>query len=472
MNKNTEEIILTAIYEVDKFKQIAKNFLEVKSIIHEYNVKVIADEFKSIVLDTIDEHIESFSNEFGIKALRTKTGNSTFRLKSRWYDNALNKYLNDEIKRANVNYVKTGIVSKEFANTNVLREQRVKFLNKWKSDIKYNVTDFPYLHLMSEKKINNAFKNDIILCITEELMNEYNFNIENITIKTPAPVAPSLFIPVKSGRKRESVMDEIKYKSDLLAIEDGEAGDRTEYFYEIEKSEDFLNLKFNNMYELDQQDLDIIRYAYTFSYHDSNTFNTNDVLKFLGLKKGKANQDRIENKFMKLPKYNFYAEKVSPDGNITSKTVFNLFSGVTISTNKETGERVIQTTKSNLFHLNPFSMEIMYKKELQKLKSDDTKSIAYFLEGRRLYLISNGKDLKNNPQNISLKEFRKFLKFNLNKPKEGVALVSKVLDEIINSQFILKSYEVKYYSFFINFYESDERKQLLLDKTIILPPEK
>lgn len=474
MIKNAEETILTAIYETDKLKQIAKNFLDVKKIKKEDNVKVIAKDFKTIVFNTINENVDDFLNEYGIKTLRKKIGNSTLKLKSRWYQNAINNYLIDEIEHSKVNFVKTGMVSNEFANIDILKKNRLDFLNNWKSDIKYNITDFPYLHKLSDKKIENAFKNDIILCITEELMNEYNFNIENMIIKTPEPVAPSLFISVKSGRKKEVNINNIKYKSDSLSIIENEEGDRTEYFYEIEKIEnedEFFNLKLNNNYKLDQQDLDIIRYAYTYSYHDFNTFNTNDVLRFLSLSKNKRNQEKIENKFLKLPKYTFYAEKVSPDGNITSKTVFNLFSGVNITINEETGERIINTAKSNLFRLNPFSMEIMYKKELQKLKSEETKSIAYFLEGRRLYLISQGIDLKENPQNITLREFKKFIKINLNKPKEAVTLVSKVLDEIINSQFILKSYEIKYYSFFINFYESDERKQLLLDKTIILPPE-
>lgn len=475
MIKNAEETILTAIYETDKFKQIAKNFLEVKKIKNKEDIKTITNNFKFIVLNTINENLDNFLNEYGIKGLRKKIGNSTFKLKTRWYDNAIKKYLKEEVENANINFIKTGIVNKEFANVDILKQSRLTFLNNWKSDIRYNITDYPYLHKLTDKKIENAFKNDIILCITEELMTEYNFNIENILIKTPEPVAPSLFIPVKTGRRKEINTNDIKYKSDLLSIIESDEGDRTDYFYEIEKidnEEEFFNLKLNNNYKLDQQDLDIIRYAYTYSYHDFNTFNTNDVLRFLGLSKNKYNQEKIENKFMKLPRYTFYAEKVSPDGNITSKTVFNLFSGVNITINEETGERIINTAKSNLFRLNPFSMEIMYKKELKKIKSEETKSIAYFLEGRRLYLISQGIDLKNNPQNITLREFRKFIKINLNKPKEAVTLVSKVLDEIINSQFILKSYEIKYYSFFINFYESDERKQLLLDKTIILPPEK
>ena len=474
MNKNLEEIILTAIYETEKFKKIAKNYLEVKKIKNKQESNDITKEFKELVLNTIDGNLDIFCNEYGIKSLRKKIGTSTLRLKQRWYTNALEKHLNKEIEVAKINYVKTGTVSKEFANVNALREHRVKFLNAWKSDIKYNVTDYPYLYLISDKKIENAFKNDIILCITEELMNEYAFNIENITIKTPAPVAPSLFVPVKNGRKKE--FDEIKYKSELLTIIEGDEGEQIDYFYEIEKpkenEEEQFKLELKGGYELDQQDLDIIRYAYTYSYHDFNTFNTNDVLKFLGLSKCKSNQERIENKFMKLPRYNFYAEKISHDGNIKSKTVFNLFSGVNITINEETGERIINTAKSNLFRLNPFSMEIMYKTELKKIKSEDSKSVAYFLEGRRLYLISQGIDLKNEAQSISLKEFRKFLKLNLNKPKESVAIVSKVLDEIIKNQFIVKSYNVKYYTFFIDFYESDERKQLLLDKTIISLPEK
>ena len=93
-------------------------------------------------MNTIDENLDIFCNEYGIKSLRKKIGTSTLRLKQRWYTNALEKHLNKEIEFAKINYVKTGTVSKEFANVNALKEHRVKFLNAWKSDIKYNVTDY------------------------------------------------------------------------------------------------------------------------------------------------------------------------------------------------------------------------------------------------------------------------------------------------------------------------------------------
>ena len=87
-------------------------------------------------------------------------------------------------------------------------------------------------------------------------------------------------------------------------------------------------------------------------------------------------------------------------------------------------------------------MEIMYKKELEKLKSDDAKSVAYLLEGARLYLISEGIDLSTYIHNIPMREFRKYMKVDINKKKEAKTLISKVLDEIIENQFILKSYEI------------------------------
>lgn len=85
MNKNKEEIILTAIYETDKFKQITKNYLEVKEIKDKEKSESIIKEFKSIVLNTIGENIDIFCNEYATKALRKKIGNSTLRLKQRWY---------------------------------------------------------------------------------------------------------------------------------------------------------------------------------------------------------------------------------------------------------------------------------------------------------------------------------------------------------------------------------------------------
>lgn len=471
MNKNIEEVILTAIYETEKFKKIAKNFMKVQKIKTTDTVDEISNNFKNIVLDCINENLDDFVYEYGIKNLRKKVGVSTLKLKKRWYKNALDEHLMKEVEFTKISFIKNGIVNNEFNNVNALRENRVKFLNAWKSDIKYNVTDYPYLYVISEKKIINAFKNDIILCITEKLMNEYDYNIDNITLKTPAPIAPSLFAQVKSDRKK---IEEIQYKSDLLSVIEDDIGNRTDYFYKIEKpstDEEYFKLELNTSFKLDEQDLKIIRYAYTYSYHDFNTFNTNEILEFLGLSNNKYNREKIENKFLNLPKYNFYAEKISPDGNKKSQTVFNLFSAVTIERDENTEEYLIHTAKSNLFRLNPFSMEIMYKKELLKLNSESAKSVAYFLEGRRLYLINQGIDLSVETQNITLRELKKYVAINLNKPKEAVSIVSKILDEIIENKFILKSYKIEYYSFNINFYKSDERKKLLLDKTIISLPE-
>ncbi len=474
MNKNIEEVLLTAIYETDKFKRIAKNYIDVKKIKNKACMNEITEGFNSLVIETINENIESFKYEDNIKDTRKKLSSSTLKLKRRWAKNAIDKnYLKKELEYAEINYVKNGVVNSEFKTVKDLENGRIEFLNNWKSDVRNCVTNYPYLYLISDKKIISAFKNDIVLCITEELMTEYDFNIENITIKSPSPVAPSLFIPVKAGRKKE--VDDIKYKSELLTIMEGEEGDQIDYFYEIEKlsteqENESFNLKLNNSYELDQQDLDIIRYAYTYSYHDFNSFSTTDVLKFLGLTRTPQNQERIENKFLKLPRYTFYAEKVSPDGNIKSKTAFNLFSGVNITINEDNGERIISTMKSNLFRLNPFSMEIMYKKELQKLQSSDAKSVAYLLEGARLHLISEGVDLSNYVHNIPMREFRKYMKVDINKKKEAKEKISVVLDEIIENQFILKSYEIGSASFNIHFYESDERKKLLINKTIISLP--
>lgn len=473
MNKNIEELLITAIYETDKFKRIAKNYVDVKRIKNKTDMETITEGFKQLVFEAINENIESFKTEDNIKDIRRKLSSSVLKLKGRWTKNAIEKHLEKELEYAEINYVKNGVVNSEFKTVEDLREGRIQFLNKWKSDIRNCITNYPYLYVIQDKKVDNAFKNDIVLCITEELMTEYNFNIENITIKTPSPVAPSLFIPVKVGKKKE--VDDIKYKSELLTIIEGEEGDQIDYFYEIEKpktEEEFFNLKLNNNYELDKQDLDIIRYAYTYSYNDFNSFSTTDVLKFLGLARTPQNQERIENKFLKLPKYTFYAEKVSADGNIKSKTVFNLFSGVNITINEDNGERIISTMKSNLFRLNPFSMEIMYKKELEKLKSDDAKSVAYLLEGARLYLISQEIDLSDYVHNIPLREFRKYMKVDINKKKEAKEKISAVLDEIIENQFILKSYEIGSASFNIHFYESAERKKLLINKTIISLPEK
>lgn len=63
------------------------------------------------------------------------------------------------------------------------------------------------------------------------------------------------------------------------------------------------------------------------------------------------------------------------------------------------------------------------------------------------------------------------MKVDINKKKEAKEKISAVLDEIIENQFILKSYEIGSASFNIHFYESDERKKLLIKKTIISLPE-
>ena len=91
MNKNIEEVLLTAIYETDKFKRIAKNYVDVRKIKHKLSMDLITEEFKLLVLETINENIENFKYEDNIKDTRKKLSSSTLKLKRRWAKNAIDK---------------------------------------------------------------------------------------------------------------------------------------------------------------------------------------------------------------------------------------------------------------------------------------------------------------------------------------------------------------------------------------------
>ncbi|MCG6291069.1 hypothetical protein, partial [Vibrio vulnificus] len=98
---------------------------------------------------------------------------------------------------------------------------------------------------------------------------------------------------------------------------------------------------------LDKQDLEIIRFVYTYSHMNSFSFYLGDLVKYLGLSDGKKNYINIKNRLLKLPYYTFYSNQTNDKGELKYEISFNLFSSTTIVNDENNNNReLVKITKS------------------------------------------------------------------------------------------------------------------------------
>lgn len=487
INLSKIDLIIHAIYDREKFKKITSRFFQVMKIKTDLSNEEIQLLFEDFIYSAISEKIDELEVYEKAKRLRERYRKNVLKLKKRWANTALeslekkqNTLLKKEFLSVKNEFIENGkLIVDGISCPDDLIEKRRTFLDEWSSNILYNVTDYPYLKELSDKKINNAFEYDLILCITEILMVEYQFDINKVVVKSPVQLAPGLFIPKTAGRKSKKLLIQKKDNNYISkACDTNDSGESLVFFYEFSlenKSENdttFLKFELDNekQIELDSQDLEIIRYAYTYSPLSFNTFYTKDIINYLGLTDTQSNYSRIEEKFLKLPKYTFYTEKKDESGKTISKSRFVLFSRVDFEFD-ESGRRIIKTQKAFINEIDTVNTEIMYRNELKKLKLPQSKNLAYLLEGIRSYEIFKGIDIKDKSYIFGLDKLKKYVHFKSNKTKENMQIVEDGLKEILKNQFIIKDYKKCTGYFEIWFYEDVEKRKHLLNNTILSLPD-
>lgn len=494
--------ILHAIYETDKFRLLTKRYFELFMIKENKPTQEIKPQYMDFIYKTIGEKFEKVENSQDVRDLRHVTNTVLWKLKKRWAKSALdslekkpNKLLKKEYLSLRNEVLKHGkIVSMNIDKPEDIITIREEFFKEWCSNINNNVSDYPYLDELSISKINSAFTHDLIMCVTEILKNEYEFDINKIVINSPVGLPAGLFTPYSRGRKANvlgvSKVDRLAYKSKDYDTknEDGQIVDVSYEFSTTPKtnidSNDLNNIKplilelidekkekkaLSKLF-LDKQDLTIIRFAYSYSYLNSYSLYVSDIIKFLGITDSKHNYRNIENRLLKLPYYTFYTKEIDDNGDV-SETTFNLFSRINIKKDN-TGRKVVQITKAFVEEVEKRNAEIMYRSELKKLKSHQSVDLAYFLEGKRSYLISTGANIKTEYFRFDMDFLKFYIHINNKKTfKQRMLELELAFNEIKENQFIIKDYIMGNSYFEVLFYEDIEKRQLLLNNTILSLPD-
>ncbi|WP_051365940.1 hypothetical protein [Metaclostridioides mangenotii] len=396
-----------------------------------------------------------------------------------------------EYEESKKTYIKNGFITSTINTPEELLNHRKDFLEKWASKREYNVSDYIYLSELSDSKIQSAFTHDLILCISDVLKDDYDYNIDRVKIESPSGLAPGLFIPRKRGRKPNSSniikQDNNSYKSDLYDVK-SDSGDQMDLFYEFNfdnktiksktKDLDGIILELNSIDDgrrsistlsLDKLDLDIARFTYSYSPLINYTFYLSDLLKDLGLSDSKDNYENVEDKLTKLTFYTFYTETYHEDGTIKSKTSFNLFSR--IHSEEINGRKAVKVTKAIVEEVERETTRIMYKNQLKKLKIPQSTDLAYMLEGIRISEVNRGIDIKDKKYIFDLDQLKFDIHFETDTTeKERMAMVENMLNEIVENQFIIKRFVVGHGYFDIYFYEDVEKRKSLINNTVLSLP--
>lgn len=502
-NNNSEDImfdiadvIINEISDEPRFKLITQNFKLIYQEKASMSNEQILNDYACFLYETISAKFnnKAILSKVDLKRLRETSRINSWKLKKRLYKNAMDSLQNNSNKLLNKEYIQAcedyenhkkvkSLLNVETPND--LLEERKAFLDTWSSSIEYSISSYPYLKELTEKRIKTAFEQDIIFCVLEFIRYQYNYDINMIVLKTPAGMSPGLFIPHKRGRKPNTLAVTKKgdnFESKKYDVEDIN-GNELDTFYEFSMGEnetekcEALKLELTNketekkaltrLY-LDELDLNIIRFVYTYSYKQKIPFYISDLLKYLGVSDSKANYKRVEDRLIKLPYYTFYTEKYDKRTDSKKRSSFNLFTRVDIETELSTKKRAANVTKAYVEEVEIVSTELMYKKELNKLKLEQSRNLAFFLEGRRSFEISNGVDIKNKKYTYSIDylkwyvhlDNKKSLRYNMLYLEEG-------LKEIMKNQFIIKKYEINQSSFDVWFYEGFEKRMGLLNNTIL-----
>lgn len=489
--------IFYAIYESEKFKSLTQRYFQIYRLKENKTQTELNNQYKNFLESTITEKFKNVRNREDVKDIRETAKVLSSRMKKRWAKSAIdsldkkpNKYLKKEYLLLKEEYIKNegSILSKDIEKPEDIIEIRETFLKQWSSSVFYNVSNYPYLDEMSIKKINSAFYYDLILCVTEILKDNYDFDLNKIMLNTPPGLSAGLFIEHNKKQKKDyfgmSKINDLLYKLNEYDSKNSQ-GQPVDLSYGINPSDFDRDDTFKGLMlqlsdsktmakalselRLDEYDLSFIRFAYSYSVLNYSKVYISEILKFLGLNDSSYNYKKIKKKILKLPYYTFYIKEFDDSGNPT-ETTFNLFSMARVKKD-ENGRLVAEIVKSSVAEVDKLSTQLMYRDELKKLTNYTSVNLAYLLEGERSMLIKSGADLtKKHRLDID------YIKYHVHMDKQStlkqrLSTLDVAFKEILNNQFIIKEYSMGNSYFEVLFYDDIEKRQLLLNNTILSLPD-
>lgn len=519
--------IIEEIQNEEKYLRLTKKYFQIHKMKLNKSHEEIGAEYIDFVCDIVYEKFGKAVTSRDVHSIRGKVTTLSWRLKTRWVaacmdslENKKPKFIQKEYEDLQKEYLK---YDGEILRTDVdikdpkeIIEQRINYLKEWNSNIEYPITDFPYLEELSLSKIKSAFTHDLVLCVTEVLKEKYNYDINRMVVKNVRGLPTGIFAPHSTGRTTNIMnvqkSEELRYDSKVLDTK-GQSGSQIDISYsftlngvdedkervegkgelvevvsstekkvQTDELEPLKILLVNKDTEkkamskifLDKQDLALIRYAFGFEnadpYQCKFKVYLSEILDHLEITKSKDNYERIKNRLLKLPYYTFYTKKVDGTGDVKKECTFNVFKSISIEKDAE-GRLVVEIQKNLVDEIEDRGTELIYKKELQKLKTHQAKDLAFFLEGRRIQLIASGCDVKNQYYKYDLDFLKWYITITKKTLRKEMQEVEAAFKEIMENQFIIKDYKVGNSHFEVLFYEDIERRKLIFKNTILSLPE-
>jgi hypothetical protein len=330
---------------------------------------------------------------------------------------------------------------------------RLKELEIWSKSTKTNIADYPYLNTKMKYQIEKAFSTDFCFLVAEFIMQNYNGNLSNWIDKrlnswVEVPIFSSESHTLKTNLEHEHELNETVLYNDYKVDED--------FFIRTlipVKDDQSVLTKKNTV--LDEKDSRIIQFALSkrdeLFYKDKTVhLDLYDLVKEIYNSKGVKNYDAVESRIMKIASYQVQGIAKKKNSRDT-KFHINFFQKAIIETDEVTGKRYARITFSDATHqefLNRQFVQI-YSDVMKKFKDNPLSSLLlYAFQKERLDCYLQKKSYTNY---YPYQYFSSKVRFRSKKMDVNLKLINESLQEFLDNQVLIQSYQKKHQGFDISF---------------------
>ncbi|WP_336770410.1 hypothetical protein [Bacillus bombysepticus] len=468
---------------------IAKGKL-INTVIDKISKTTLLEEIEKQTFGDIEDIVaylyeQNFKNKDAKEELIKLKAYSFNRTKKRWAQNAIKDY-DKKVKRKNKKellseysllkdyYDKNGekLFQQQFNNhtsPESVIEERKQLLLQWSVSEEKSLSSYPYLHQKTKKQIENAILTDITMIIGMTLLNEeLNTNSPNIVLETPFSAIENPIFGNTRGKVKfkknavEEKNDNKEFYSNEYSLSDGKK-------YNLLVSKEYVQELNNNVKDLDPMDYKIFLEVMS---HRDNSFTTQraiiikigDLVKKLYSSDTVKNYEAVTERLLKMG--NFRMTSMADDGQIN---LVSIFSDVKI-TPQPNGNNIARIVVSDSVYNDYIQRQtvLVYKEKVDTLSIDLAHHLIFILQKERMICYQANLEYSINRD---LLYFSGYIRFKKRTKTENIKELEKAFNEIIDRQFIVKSYKRIRDTFQIDFYpvEEQEAKDLLEDNYDYIP---
>lgn len=421
-----------------------------------------AENVAELIDETLMEYLDGKTSREDLVPIINKVKKSRLQKRSRWYKSYINDIDTISIDDAKhplatvVAMAKTLPVedyTKMFGDKDLqeIIEDKKRAATEWKNDSNTLLIDFPGISSFTYNSIYNSLKNDLIISAWKYIESELAGNIDSYLRLFPVDLVDKpLFSPSSFTLMMETASDNLL--KEIIRDEEGR-----------ELLEVTVNSgKLTPPKAMDSNDLKLVNAFISninmqeFSKEKSVVVDLNTLGKeIVDYHVGKNVLKKISNSCRKLVEYNFYYEEAG------SKIYFNLFDNIVIKEDAERPYAIAQfgevlsnaIIKKKLISITSASYDV--------LDNNLSRIICYAMKCEQ---IANQETLMSE---YSYTYFQKIVRFKLKNKKKNLQLIQESLQEFVDNNIVIDSFELKNGVFIINFLPLSEAEiqDLNFDKT-------